>query len=426
MALTSPLTIIAPVATLASPRLAVDNTQRRAKTRTNLPHSAAVKKFRRQFYPDINQATWNDWRWQLQNRIRSQSDLERIFALSDDERNAIIAHDGNLPTAITPYYAALMHRTDATEPLRRTHIPATAEAIVSPGEYDDPLGEDKDMAVPGLVHRYPDRVLFLVTNVCASYCRYCNRSRLVGAIEQSISPKQWDGALDYIRQHPEVRDVLVSGGDPLLLGDDKLAYLLGELRSIPHVEFIRLGSKIPVVLPQRITPALCRILKKFHPLWMSVHLTHPDELTPEVSVALNRLADAGIPLGSQTVLLRGVNDSVPVMKSLMHGLLRCRVKPYYLLQLDPIKGSAHFRTPVAKGLEIIDGLRGHTTGYAVPALIVDAPGGGGKVQLAPEYIIGRDGDDLLIRNYAGEIYRYHDPDGQLGRNQSILSAGLTG
>lgn len=426
MALTSPLTIIAPVATPKVPSLAVDNTQLITKTRTKLPDSLAVKKFRQQYYPSVNLATWNDWRWQLQNRIRSLANLERIFVLSDDERNAIVAHDGNLPTAITPYYAALMHHTDATDPLRRTHIPSTAEVIVSPGEYDDPLGEDEDMAVPGLVHRYPDRVLFLVTNVCASYCRYCNRSRLVGAVEQSISPKQWNGALDYIRQHPEVRDVLISGGDPLLLGDDKLAYLLGELRSIPHVEFIRIGSKIPVVLPQRITPALCRILKKFHPLWMSVHLTHPDELTPEVSVALNRLADAGIPLGSQTVLLRGVNDSVPVMTSLMHKMLRCRVKPYYLLQLDPIKGSAHFRTPVAKGLEIIDGLRGHTTGYAVPALIIDAPGGGGKVQLTPEYITGRDGDDLLIRNYAGAIYRYHDPNGQLERNQDIPSASLTG
>ena len=387
----------------------VDNSQPPSHTRTGLPHSAPVAAFRKQFYPGINKATWNDWRWQLQNRIRSLADLERIFVLSDDERAAITAHDGNLPAAITPYYAALMHRTDAHDPLRRTHLPATAEAITSPGEYADPLGEDQDMAAPGLVHRYPDRVLFLVTNVCASYCRYCNRSRLVGAVEQSISPKQWEGALDYIRQHPEIRDVLLSGGDPLLLSDEKLAYLLTELRRIPHVEFIRIGSKIPVVLPQRITPALCRMLKKFHPLWMSVHMIHPDELTPESETALNRLADAGIPLGAQTVLLRGVNDSLPVMRSLMHKMLRCRVKPYYLLQLDPIKGSEHFRTPVAKGLEIIDGLRGHTTGYAVPALILDAPGGGGKVQLTPEYIVGREGEDLLIRNYAGKVYRYHDP-----------------
>ncbi len=406
MARTTTLRIPSPATT---PQLVVDNSHLRTRKRVQIPHSAAVAAFRKKFYPGINTSTWNDWRWQLQNRIRHLGDLERIFVLSDDDRAAITAHDGNLPTAITPYYAALIHRTDAQDPLRRTHLPATAEAVISPGEYADPLGEDQDMAAPGLVHRYPDRVLFLVTNVCASYCRYCNRSRLVGAVEQSISPKQWDGALDYIRRHPEIRDVLLSGGDPLLLSDEKLSWLLTELRRIPHVEFIRIGSKIPIVLPQRITPALCRMLKKFHPLWMSVHMIHPDELTPESETALNRLADAGIPLGAQTVLLRGVNDSLPVMRSLMHKMLRCRVKPYYLLQLDPIQGSAHFRTPVAKGLEIIDGLRGHTTGYAVPALILDAPGGGGKVQLTPEYIVGREGEDLLIRNYAGKTYRYHDP-----------------
>lgn len=344
--------------------------------------------------------------------------LERIFVLSDDERAALTAHDGNLPAAITPYYAALMHRENPQDALRRTHIPATAESIRSPGEYDDPLGEDGDMAAPGLVHRYPDRVLFLMTNICASYCRYCNRSRLVGSVERSINPQQWQAALDYIRAHDTIRDVLLSGGDPLLLGDDRLAWLLAELRAIPHVEFIRIGSKIPIVLPQRITPALCRMLKKFHPLWMSVHLIHPDELTDESGAALARLADAGIPLGGQTPLLRGVNDDLAIIRDLMHGMLRWRVKPYYLLQLDPIKGSAHFRTPVEKGLEIIKGLRGHTSGYAVPSFIIDAPGGGGKVQLTPDSVIGRDNDDLLLRNYAGKIYRYHDPDGQLGHDRT--------
>jgi lysine 2,3-aminomutase len=272
--------------------------------------------------------------------------------------------------------------------------------------------------VPGLVHRYPDRVLFLVTGTCSTYCRYCTRSRLVGnpGGEYQFSRSQWEQALAYLEAHTEVRDVLLSGGDPLTLSDDKLDWLLGRLRAIRHIEFLRIGTKMPVVTPQRVTRGLVRVLKKHHPLWMSIHFTHPRELTREVAEATARLADAGIPLGSQTVLLKDINDTPATMTSLMHGLLKLRVKPYYLYQTDPISGSAHFRTPVEKGLEIIRALRGHTTGYATPIFCVDAPGGGGKIQLAPDPIAGRDGDYLLLRNFEGKIYRYPDPDGTLGRD----------
>lgn len=385
-----------------------------------MPLSSSTS-FRRQFYPGATRADWADWRWQLQNRIKTLPELERIFGLSPDERLALQAHKGNLPLAITPYYAALMARDNPQDPLRRTHIPVTAEGNFSPGEYDDPLGEEAKMAAPGLVHRYPDRVLFLVTNICASYCRYCTRSRLVADHEQSINIRDWEAALAYIRSRPVIRDVLISGGDPLLLSDDKLRWLLTELRAIPHVEFIRLGTKIPIVLPQRVTPALVRLLKQFHPLWMSLHIIHPNEFTPESAVALRRLADAGIPLGGQMVLLKGINDDVAVMRALVHQQLRHRVRPYYLLQLDPIRGSAHFRTPIEKGLELIDALRGHTSGYAVPAYIIDSPGGGGKVQLVPDHIVGRQGDALVLKNYQGHIYHYHDPDGTIGADRPLLN-----
>lgn len=380
------------------------------------PIGAATRNFRRKFFPDASAEDWNDWRWQMRSRIRSLESLERIFTLSDEERAALARHKGGLPVGITPYYASLMGRDDPTEPLRRTHVPVGQEYLRVPGEADDPLGEDHDTSVPGLVHRYPDRVLFLTTGTCSTYCRYCTRSRMVGQSggEYQFSTRQWDQALDYIAAHPEVRDVLLSGGDPLTISDDKLDHLLGRLRAIPHVEFIRLGTKVPTVLPMRITRDLVRVLKKHHPVWMSIHVTHPSELTPEVTEAYARLADAGLPLGSQTVLLRGINDSVDILKPMYHGLLRRRVKPYYLYQCDPITGSAHFRTPVSKGLEIIEGLRGHTTGYAVPQYVIDAPGGGGKIPLLPDYIVGRDGDDLILRNFEGRHYRYPDPDGTVG------------
>lgn len=381
--------------------------------------SDASRAFRDRYFAAGSDAEWLDWRWQLRNRIKTLSELERIFVLTDDERNAVARRSGALPMGVTPYYASLLSRNDPTQGLRRTHIPVGEEFVKTPGEADDPLGEDHDAAVPGLVHRYPDRVLFLATGFCSTYCRYCTRSRMVGEAggEYEFSKSQWETALQYIAAHPEIRDVLISGGDPLTLSDDRLDYLLGRLRAIDHVEFIRIGSKVPVVLPMRITPSLTAVLKKYHPLWMSIHFTHPDELTPEVTEATARLADAGIPLGSQTVVLKGVNDDIAIMKPLMHGLLKRRVKPYYLYQCDPITGSAHFRTPVSKGLEIIEGLRGHTTGYAVPTFVIDAPAGGGKIPLLPDYLVGRDGDDLTLRNFEGGHYRYPDPDGTLGANR---------
>lgn len=391
------------------------------KKALRFPVNTDTRAFYRRFYPDTTSADWNDWRWQLRTRIRTLADLERVFVLSKDERDAVSAHTGSLPVGITPYYASLMGLEDASEPLRRTHIMVGGEHVRMPGEEDDPLGEDHDTVVPGLVHRYPDRVLFLTTGTCSTYCRYCTRSRLVGnpGGEYQFNVRNWEKAFDYLEAHTEVRDVLLSGGDPLTIGDDKLDYLLGRLRAIKHIEFVRIGTKIPTVLPQRITKDLVKMLRKHHPLWMSLHFTHPKELTAEVSESTARLADAGIPLGSQTVLLKGINDDASVMKPLMQGLLKRRVKPYYLYQCDPIKGSGHFRTPVEKGLEIIRALRGHTTGYATPMFVIDAPGGGGKIQLAPDPVVGRAGDDLLLRNFEGKVYRYPDPEGTLGREQGL-------
>ncbi len=368
--------------------------------------------FLRRFFPDASIREWNDWRWQNRNRIRSLEVLGRIIKLSADEGAAIQRHTGPLPVGITPYYASLLDPLDPHQPLRRTVVPTLGEYTRVAGEADDPLGEDADSPVPGLVHRYPDRVLLLVTGFCSVYCRYCTRSRLVGATgERSLKRHDIDRAIAYIESTPTIRDVLISGGDPLSLDDERLDWILGRLRRIAHVEFVRIGSKQPVVQPQRITPMFTRMLRRHHPIWMSLHFTHPDELTPEVAEACARLADAGIPLGSQTVLLKGVNDNVETMRRLMHGLLKIRVRPYYLYQCDPISGSAHFRTTVEQGVEIIRGLRGHTTGYAVPTYVIDAPGGGGKVPIQPDYIVGRDGDDLVLQNYENKAYRYPDPGG---------------
>lgn len=381
--------------------------------------SEARDEFRRRFFPNATTKEWNDWRWQTRSRLRTFEGIAEIFRLSPDEKEGILNHKGSLPAGITPYYASLMSLEDPMEPLRRTHIPVRQEYLRTPGEADDPLGEDHDTPVPGLVHRYPDRVLFLTTGFCSTYCRYCTRARAVGEAggEYRYTRAQWDQAIDYIAAHDQIRDVLLSGGDPLTLSDAKLEYLLGRLRSIPHVDFVRIGTKVPVVVPQRITRDLVAILQRYKP-WLSIHFTHPTELTPEVAAVMDRLADAGLPLGSQTVLLKDINDNVETMKTLMHGLLKLRVKPYYLYQCDPISGSAHFRTPVEKGLEIMQGLRGHTTGYAVPTYVIDAPGGGGKIALMPDAVVGRDGDDVLLRNFEGEVYRYPDPDGRTGAEKS--------
>jgi lysine 2,3-aminomutase len=383
--------------------------------------SANARKFRKKFFPRVSALEWNDWRWQIRNRIKGVETLERMLELSDRELAALKRPDGALPVAITPYFTSLINPADPSHPLRRTVIPVIDENFHSEGEKRDPLGEEGHSRVPGLIHRYPDRVLFLTTGFCSTYCRYCTRSRMVGdSSHVHFGPKQWERALAYIQNTPAVRDVLLSGGDPLTLSNQALEWLLSRLRRIPHVELLRIGTKVPVVLPQRITPELIRILRRYHPLWMSIHFTHPEELTPETHKACTRLADAGIPLGSQTVLLKGINDNVETMKTLVHGLIRMRVRPYYLYQCDPIIGSSQFRTPVAKGLEIIQGLRGHTSGYAVPHYVIDAPGGGGKIPLLPDYLAGRDGDDLLLRNYEGAIYRYPDYSGRLdGGNHTV-------
>ena len=391
---------------------------------SRFPVSERSRKFLKKYYPDATVHDWNDWKWQVRNRIRKLDQLEKFMTLNADEAEAVRTRTENLPIAITPYYLSLLDPTDSQQPLRRTHVPVGDEFIRHTGEDPDPLGEDHDTAVPGLVHRYPDRVLFLTTGFCSTYCRYCTRSRMVGETngEYSFSTSQWEKAAQYIEAHPEIRDCLLSGGDPLSIGDDKLEWLLARLRKIPHLEFIRIGTKIPVVMPQRITKNLVNMLKKYHPLWMSIHYTHPDELTPEAYEAATRLADAGIPLGSQTVLLKGINDDAALLKKLYHGLLTMRVKPYYLYQCDPVSGSAHFRTTVESGLEILRQLRGHTTGYAVPQFVVDAPGGGGKIPLLPDYVVGRDGDDLLLTNFEGGTYRYPDPQGKTGEAQNYLRA----
>ncbi|MGQ9615229.1 MAG: KamA family radical SAM protein [Spirochaetota bacterium] len=374
--------------------------------------------FRSRYFPWSTRTEWDDWKWQLKNRITNIAQLERLINLSEDEREALTSGNGSFPFAITPYYASLLDRDDPLHPIRRCVVPVTTEQKRTFGESDDPLGEESQSPVSGLVHRYPDRVLFLVTTACSVYCRYCTRSRIVGNHErQPFYSEHWAQALEYIARNPAIRDVLISGGDPLTLSNEKLEYLLASVRRIPHVELLRIGTKVPVVLPQRITLSLVKMLKKYHPLWMSIHFTHPEEITPEVAEATGRLADAGIPLGSQTVLLKGINDSVQTMTALVHGLLKIRVRPYYLYQCDPINGSSHFRTTVEKGIEIIRGLRGHTSGYAVPQYVIDAPGGGGKVPINPQYVIGREGDFLALQNYEGLTFRYPDPGDQLNPEQ---------
>ena len=379
--------------------------------RSKFVESSRSLEFRKRFFPQASKNDWNDWRWQIRHRIRDLETLRGILTLSSDENEAIVRHNGTLPLSITPYYASLLDRSDSQQPLRRTVVPVTAEYQKASEESGDPLGEEHSSPVPGIVHRYPDRVLFLVTDFCSTCCRYCTRSRIIrDDNHQRLNKTDWEQAIAYIQANSAIRDVLISGGDPLTMTDETLEWLLSRLRQISHVELIRIGTKVPAVLPQRITPALTRMLKRYHPLWMSLHFMHPAELTPETAQACCRLADQGIPLGSQTVLLAGINDDVETMKRLMHGLIKMRVRPYYLYQCDPISGSAHFRTSVAKGLEIIKGLRGHTSGYAVPHYVIDAPGGGGKIPLLPDYVVGYDGNELILRNYEDRLYRY--PDGK--------------
>lgn len=361
------------------------------------------------YWPADAMADWDDPKWQLKNRINTLAELEARIDLTDTERAGVLLAGSKLAMSITPHFFNLIDRDDPDCPIRRQVIPRLEEGWTAPEEMADPCGEDSHMPVPGLVHRYPDRVLFLVTDRCASYCRYCTRSRVVSGVGEQHLETQWEAAFRYLEKTPQVRDVLLSGGDPLLFSDSRLEKILTRLRAIPHIEFIRIGSRIPIFLPQRITPELCDMLRKFHPLFISIHCNHPKELTTEVRDALGRLADAGVPLGNQSVLLNGINDTVEVQRALVHKLLRCRVRPYYLYQCDLINGSSHLRTSVAKGLEIIEGLRGHTTGYAVPQFVIDGPGGGGKIPLNPDYVLERSDSRTLLRNYEGETFEYPEP-----------------
>jgi lysine 2,3-aminomutase len=377
----------------------------------------ALKEFRsagRGFWRTVPESDWSDWRWQLKHRITTLEQLHRLMpTLTPEEYAGTRLANHKLALAITPYFFNLIDPADEFCPIRRQVVPRVEETHAAPWEMTDPCGEDSHSPVPGLVHRYPDRVLFLVTDRCAAYCRYCTRSRLVSNATGYDFHPEFERQIEYIRQHENVRDVLLSGGDPLLFSDDKLEELLGRLRAIPHVEFLRLGTRIPIFLPQRITPELCAMLRRFHPLFVSIHSNHPRELTTEARAALGRLADAGIPLGNQSVLLRHVNDDDTVMKAHVQKLLMCRVKPYYLYQCDLIAGSAHLRASVRKGIEVMEKLRGHTTGYAVPTYVIDAPGGGGKVPVSPEYVLSRNADRVIIRNYEGRIFEY--PEAADGR-----------
>jgi len=361
-------------------------------------------------FKDIPDEQWNDWKWHLQNRIASVEDLKKVLPISGEEEKGISECLGKLRMAITPYYLSLIDLNNPHDPIRAQCVPDIAELNWKSEDLEDPLHEDSDSPVPGLTHRYPDRVLLLITDQCAMYCRHCTRRRFAGTQDAALPMSQIENAIDYIARTPVIRDVLLSGGDAMLLDDNKLEHIIKRLRAIPHVEVIRMGSRLPVVLPQRVTDDLCNMLKKYHPIWINTHFNHPQEITAEATAACAKLADAGIPLGNQSVLLAGVNDCVHVMKELVQKLVKIRVRPYYIYQCDLSLGLNHFRTPVAKGIEIIEGLRGHTSGYAVPTFVVDAPGGGGKIPVMPNYLISHGAHKVILRNYEGVITTYTEPE----------------
>lgn len=372
-----------------------------------------IKKFIKKYYGDTGLKEWDDWKWQIAHSITSIDKLSEILETEKNELDTLKLTTDNLPLRVTPYFASIL-KNSTDKKILKTVIPSEFENIFSKGENEDPLGEEHSSPVDGIVHRYPDRVLFLITNFCSTYCRYCTRSRMVGKKEHNgIDFDKIDRGIEYIKNNKVIRDVILSGGDPLTLTDDILEYILYKLRAIPHVEIIRIGTKVPVVLPQRINDKLLKMLKRYHPIWMSIHFIHPDEVSEEVHKACSKIADAGIPMGSQTVLLKNVNDDVMIMKSLFHKLLKARVRPYYIYQCDPIKGSAHFRTKVEKGLEIIKGIRGFTSGYAVPSYVIDAPEGGGKIPLLPEYYIGKDENNIILKNFEDKIYKYPENNGEV-------------
>jgi lysine 2,3-aminomutase len=363
---------------------------------------------RASIYADIPDEKWNDWRWQLSHRLNTAEDIEKVIHLTESERKALQKQD-LFRVDVTPYYISLINPDDPNDPVRKQIIPTSDEMSSFTAMMEDSLAEDRHSPVPGLVHRYPDRVLMLVTTQCASYCRYCTRSRIVGDPGQTFNRQDFEMQIEYLKRTPQVRDVLLSGGDPLVLAPKILEELLTRLREIPHIEIVRIGSRVPVFMPMRVTQELCDMLAKFHPLWLNIHVNHPNEISLELAEACDRMSRAGIPLGNQSVLLAGVNDCVHLQRDLVQKLTRIRVRPYYLYQCDLVEGAGHFRTPVAKGIEIIEGLRGHTSGYAVPQFIVDAPGGGGKIPVMPNYMLSMSDHKIIVRNYEGYVTTYEEP-----------------
>ena len=364
---------------------------------------------RQQLFPHVTDQEWDDWKWQIRNRIVNLEQLRKYISLTPEEEEGVKESLKMLRMAITPYYLSLIDPDDPDCPIRKQAIPTKKETYRSPADLLDPLHEDEDSPVPGLTHRYPDRVLFLVTDQCSMYCRHCTRRRFAGQKDHEASGDRIQECINYIARTPQVRDVLLSGGDPLTMSDGRLESIIARLREIPHVEIIRIGTRTPVVCPQRITPELMAMLRKYHPIWINTHFNHPNEITEKSRAACEMMADAGIPVGNQSVLLRGVNDCVHIMKELVHKLVLIRVRPYYIYQCDLSMGLEHFRTPVSKGIEIIEGLRGHTSGYAVPTFVVDAPGGGGKIPVMPTYVISHAPGRMVLRNYEGVITTYTEP-----------------
>lgn len=359
-------------------------------------------------FKDVPDEKWNDWRWQLSHRLNTVEEIETVLKLTESEKKAL-STSGLFRVEITPYFISLIDPEDINDPIRKQIIPTADEIQPFTGMMEDSLAEDRDSPVPGLVHRYPDRVLMLVTTQCASYCRYCTRSRIVGDPNATFSRSEFEAQIDYLKRTPQVRDVLLSGGDPLTLAPKLLEELLARLREIPHIEIIRIGSRVPVFMPMRVTQELTDMLEKYHPLWMNIHVNHPNEISLELAQACDKLSRAGIPLGNQSVLLAGVNDCAHLQRQLVHELVRIRVRPYYLYQCDLVEGAGHFRTPVAKGVEIIEALRGHTSGYAVPTYVVDAPGGGGKIPVMPNYMVSMSDHKVVLRNYEGYVTAYEEP-----------------
>jgi lysine 2,3-aminomutase len=384
-------------------------------------------------YADVPDDKWNNWRWQLSNRINTPEEFDKVIHLTESEHKALSASH-LFRVDITPYFISLINPDDPDDPIRKQVVPTDQELVPYTAMMEDSLAEDRHSPVPGLVHRYPDRVLMLVTTQCASYCRYCTRSRIVGDPSATFSRAEFELQIEYLKRTPQVRDVLLSGGDPLVLAPKILDEILGRLREIPHIEIVRIGSRVPVFLPMRITQELCDMLQKYHPLWMNIHVNHSNEISAELADACDRLTRAGIPLGNQSVLLAGVNDNVHIMRQLVQDLVRIRVRPYYLYQCDLVEGAGHFRTPVAKGVEIIEGLRGHTSGYAVPTFVIDAPGGGGKIPLQPNYLLSMSDHKLVLRNFEGYITTYEEPVDYMpsrsakarGKRLEPGQAGITG